>query len=480
MSPHRVWRSCVAALGLASALSLSVALGAPPELDPGFGNDGRATADAGGNEYGQALAVQPDGKIVVAGETSLNSNGVVFRLNRDGSPDAGFDGDGGRLIDFAPGRGTINAVALQPDGKILATGNTRIGAAKDDAAVFRLNEDGSPDLSFDADGAQTIDEGDYERASAVAVQPDGKVVVAGYSLGGKNAAVWRFTRTGAPDPSFGTGGSRAIDLGGSTEMAKGVAIQPDGKIVVAGFVNLNNVIYAMAARLTPNGAPDPSFGAGGITMLAPGGDNAAQAIAIQPDGKIVMAGETRLNNDATAYRLTPGGTPDPSFGVGGVARLDSGANEDSRALVLQSDGKILVAGETSAGSDAVVYRLRPDGSRDASFGDRGALVLGGDGLEVAEALALQADGKILVAGDDSQANQNVLVYRLLGDGRPATGPGIGAGPARRDRPAIRGALRRRAGDDRGDGAARPDPRHPPTGRDRGPRRQRRHPWPRGQ
>ena len=421
-----------------------MALGAPADVDRGFGRDGRVTADAGGDEYANALALQPDGKIVVAGETSLNKNAVVFRLNPDGSPDRSFDGDGARAIEAGGGE-YANAVAIQPDGGIVVAGEASVGTtSRTDAAVYGLTSAGAPDPGFGTDGAQAIDDGGDERAHAVAIQPDGRIVVAGSSLGARNAAVWRLTRTGARDPSFGTGGTRPIDLGGTFEVATAVAIQPDGKIVVAGRATLNNVSYALAARLTPTGAPDPSFGAGGIALLTTADGGYARALAIQPDGKIVMAGATLLNRDATVHRLTPGGAPDGSFGIGGIVRLDSGDSEDAHALALQPDGKILVAAEASANARALLYRLRPDGSRDAGFGENGMRIIGGGDVP-AYALALQGDGGILLAGNDSKADQDVVVHRLLGD-RRAPG-GRGPAEARGARPL--GQSRQRAAPARG-------------------------------
>lgn len=417
----------LAALGVASALSLSVALGAPADVDRGFGRDGRATADAGGDEYAYALAVQPDGRIVVAGETSLNKDAVVFRLEPDGSPDRGFDGDGARAIDSG-GYGAAHAVAIQPDGGIVVAGESSVSmTSTTDAGVYRLTSAGAPDPSFGTDGAQAIDDGGNEKAHALALQPDGSIVLAGSSLGTKNAAVWRLTPTGARDLNFGAGGTRAIDLGGTIEVANAVGIQPDGRIVVAGRATLNGVTHVLAARLTPTGAPDPSFGAGGIALLTSADGAYARALAIQPDGKIVIAGRTVLNTDATVYRLTSDGAPDASFGVDGSVRLEAAGSEDAHALAIQRDGKILVAGEASAGDEAFLARLRPDGSRDTGFGDNGRRIIGGGDVP-AYAVALRGDGGILLAGNDSKADQDVVVHRLLGDGQAPGAPRASGGP----------------------------------------------------
>jgi uncharacterized delta-60 repeat protein len=421
-----------AAAGLATlTLSVGVALGAPADVDGGFGSEGRTMIDGGGNDDVRALAVQPDGKIVVVGSTSIKGgDALVLRLNRDGSPDRGFDGDGVVTIDRGANE-DANAVAIQPDGKIVVAGHTSSGL---NGVVYRLNANGSPDLAFGDQGAAVLDSAGDERINAVALQPDGRIVAAGFTSVNKDMAIYRLTETGAPDKSFDMDGARGVD-GGGTEAAYGVAIQPDGKVVAAGYSSVNNDGDPLVARLTSTGQPDTDFGNAGKTRIT-GTDDYAEAMALQPDGKIVLAGHTQngqTNYDATVYRLRPSGAPDNAFNEDGRIRLEVGDYEEAKALAVQPDGKIVVSGETSVGDDGVVWRVTESGARDNTFGADGQLLLGGGGLESAVALALQADGKIVLAGTRDAVNDDALVYRLLGDSAPAQGPSGGpqgpGGPA---------------------------------------------------
>jgi uncharacterized delta-60 repeat protein len=199
-------------------------------LDPTFHGDGIAILDSGGSEFARAVAVQPDGKIVVAGYTTVGLNAAVYRLNPDGTPDATFDGDGAVGIDSA-GSEVANAVAVQPDGKIVVAGRTSVG---NNAAVYRLNPNGSFDTTFDGDGAFGLDSGGFEEVYSVALQRNGKIVVPGWSSAGDTAVVYRLDPNGSPDPTFGDDGARTIAVD-SFQAARAAAVQPDGGIVLAGW-----------------------------------------------------------------------------------------------------------------------------------------------------------------------------------------------------------------------------------------------------
>lgn len=406
----------------ATVLSAGMAMGAPADLDPGFGERGRVLIDSGRPDDAMAVAVQRDGGIVVGGQAGTDP--AAYRLNADGSPDRGFGTGGVRLLPTLEAD-QARAMTLQPDGRILLAGRTPLGAGN--GLVARLSAtDGAPDRSFGEDGSVTgIDSGGDETLQAVATAPDGRIVVAGLSSVATQAVVYRLTPAGAPDRTFDGDGARGIDLG-ATEAALTAAVQPDGKIVVGGFTTGPVDSAGFVARFTEAGAPDPAFGGGdGVALI--GSLDTVAAVALQPDGRIALAGGA--GNDMAAGRLTAGGAPDRSFGGGGVVRFENEADEHATAITLQPDGKVLIAGYIyPADARALVHRLLPDGSPDPSFGVDGLLATGvGGAQEGAWAIALQPDGRIVLAGHTEDGG-DVIVLRLDGD-RPGTAAGGGtAGP----------------------------------------------------
>jgi uncharacterized delta-60 repeat protein len=402
-------RSAVAAMALATlGIGVSVAGAAADDLDKKFSRDGWTAINSGGAEVANALAIQPDGKIVVVGGTSVNDDAAVYRLKKNGGLDKTFDGDGAKGIDSG-GAESGFATAVQPDGKIVVVGATTVGQ---DAAVYRLNSNGSLDRTFNGDGAMGINSGGLEIGRAVALQPDGKIVVVGSTSVGDNAAVYRVNPNGTLDPTFDGDGAKGIDSG-AVEVGAAVALQPDGKIVVVGSTTVggNVAVY----RLNPSGSLDPTFDGDGAKGIDSGGFEDGFAVAIQPDGKIVVVGQTSVGNNAAVYRLNPNGSLDSSFDGDGAKGLDSGGDEFGFATAIQPNGKILVAGYTSDGDDAVLYRLNPNGSLDTRFGDQGERTLDVGDLQVAFAMALQSDGKIVVGGRTSDfLSSDALVARLKG------------------------------------------------------------------
>jgi len=209
------------------------------------------TTDFGGSDYGFSVALQPDGKIVVAGYAG--GDFALARYNSDGALDTSFGSGGKVTTDFG---GSYHpdgfSVALQPDGKIVVA-----GYAGGDFALARYNSDGALDTSFGSGGKVTTDFGGSDAGYSVALQPDGKIVVAGYA--GLDFALARYNSDGALDTSFGTGGKVTTDFSGGRDVGYSVALQPDGKIVVAGYAGVD---FALA-RYNSDGALDTSFGSGG-------------------------------------------------------------------------------------------------------------------------------------------------------------------------------------------------------------------------
>ena len=405
----------------AALLAAPTAWAAPTDPDLGFGQGGRVTVDAGERETAYDVALQPDGKAVGVGLTGSNTDALAFRVGAGGR-DRSFDGDGIRPLNLT-GVEIATGVAIQPDGKIVVAGQTSLSS---DAAVWRLNPDGSPDNSFHNDGIRNLTFGGVEALTDVAIQPDGKIVVAGQTNIEQNAAVWRLNPDGTPDNSFDNDGRRAINSGG-VETGQALALQPDGKIVVAGSAGDDGAVY----RLNADGSLDNGFdGDGARGVGSPAQIENLFDVAIQPDGKIVVSGRTFNGDNVLVARLGADGTPDPAFGVGGERAVANPGNDLAFAIAVQPDGKLLIAGRSS--NDGLLLRLNADGTSDETFAPGGVFEL--TSLVTANAIARQADGKIVVAGEDRSTPSDAAVHRLVGDSRPSTGnpPSTGSPQAGRD------------------------------------------------
>ena len=405
-------------------------LNADGSPDTSFGTDARRIDDVGDQRAaGEGVALQPDGKIVAVG-SNRGAAIALLRFNPDGSPDSAFDGDGKALhpIGFSV---SGNALALQEDGKIIAAGGaifttpTIVGQM----AVIRCHPDGSLDQSFDSDGIvlQTI--GTFASAQAVLVQPDGKIVVAGHNGDGQsNMFVVRLLPNGMPDPEFDQDGVVITNVGAASE-ARALALQPDGRIIVAGFAADDFLLV----RYLPNGALDSSFDGDGVAFVQFGaGRDRCHAMALQPDGRIVVGGNTFVaGENKTRFavaRLQSNGAPDLSFagGFGKVVGPAFGEHGDSaNAIVLQPDGRIVIAGKSTRGDrsvdDFAVVRLNSDGTLDTSVGNDGKLVfdLSAGNHDVANGAVLDAAGRVVLAGT---AGNLIAVARLTADPPPPPTP----------------------------------------------------------
>ncbi len=273
----------------------------PGALDTSFGGDGRVATDFGGEESAFAVALQQDGRIVTAGQSGTGRFGLA-RHRRNGQLDPTFDGDGRVTLAFpgSPTRdGQAQAVVVQPDGRILAGGWFR-GFGFGGFVLARFRPNGSLDTSFSGDGVATTNRHNARHIHAIALQPNGKIVVAGQAVDGtgrSDFALARYLRNGSLDRSFGDRGIVITDFGGPNDFATALVLQPDGKIVAVGRGDHaepgGDLVFA-AARYRPDGRPDPTFGTNGrlTTFVATG--YFATAVARQSDGKIVVAGQPEL------------------------------------------------------------------------------------------------------------------------------------------------------------------------------------------
>jgi uncharacterized delta-60 repeat protein len=272
-------------------------------LDASFGTGGSVTTGFGVSAEAWAVAVQADGKIVAAGEANIDGgfDFALVRYNSNGTLDASF-GTNGKVttaFDGPPGQGfssaTANSVAVQPDGRIVAVGQARISGGFD-AALARYNSNGTLDASFGTGGRVTTDfAGFNDQAVAVAIQPDGRIVATGqagpYVNTGLDFALVRYNSNGTLDASFGASGIATTDFAGSSDQPSSIALQGDGKIVVAGQTSVNGSFDFGLARYNSNGTLDASFGTSGkATTDFAGSDDLPFSVAVQPDGNIVVAG----------------------------------------------------------------------------------------------------------------------------------------------------------------------------------------------
>jgi uncharacterized delta-60 repeat protein len=421
-------------------------------LDATFGSGGTVRTDFAGNiDQANAVAIQPNGQIIAAGSSFSNSKTVedfiVARYNANGSLDKRFAKNGKITTDFFRNVDSISAVAIQPDGGIIVAGFAQLGGNGGNPRVFalaRYRSDGNPDTSFGNGGALTTSfGGNFAAASAVMVQPDGKIVVAGtvdfnadVPGSGLDFALARYNANGTLDGTFGKGGKVVFDFFGSFDQANAAVLQADGKIIVVGsasYDSLNRDIGFALARFNTDGSIDFGFGTGGKQITDFFGAGAkANGVAVQPDGKFVVAGTasdsaTRPNaTDIALARYNSDGSLDAGFGTGGEAAIpfNNSATEQGNALALLPDGKIIVAGAAfktfATPPDFGLVRYNSDGSLDSGFGSGGTLTTDiAGGTDEALAVAIQADGKVVAAGRAFRSNFDLTLARYTNEVAPA-------------------------------------------------------------
>ena len=389
------------------------------ELDPLYNVSGKKSFDMGDlGTAANAVAIAPDGKIVAAGSQNytVTSAGYLARLNPLGALDGSLDGDGKLLVSDNM---NINSIVLQPDGKIVLLGNSPMSPSEAPIALMRLESDGTPDASFGFNGYFGEALGGYCAGYALARMPDGRLIA--YGARGQDHVLMRFW----PNSTADRAGKQAIGFDtpgfgiGTYTIGYGMAVQPDDKIIVAGTV------YGPAgaadfglARVYSDGEVDDSFGTHGRATFPFDEDDLGTCVALQDDGKIVMAGDTQNGSDRDfmVVRFNPDGSVDGSFGFLGFAVFDFlGGDDYGRAVAIAPDGKIVVAGTVFNGARNVfgVARFNSNGTPDTSFDiDGKQLVEFAIGpTHWASSVAVLPDGRILeggsVGGDFALARLNV-------------------------------------------------------------------------
>lgn len=424
--------SLLAATAAALAMLPALASADAGDLDPSFGGDGRATIDVLSNDFGFGAALDPDGRILIAGDVDFPADRTVglARLAADGPPDALFGGGTG----FVTSNPTVAVsdftenVQLQPDGKIL------VGGSYDGSVgIHRYNTDGLPDTGFSGDGVVKDSFGHPQSAGGVLPLPGGKLLWFGrgaYPAGVHDLDLVRYNANGSLDATFGAGGlvTHSIRPGTDLEQYHAALVQPDGKILIGGEIQRGaNGLDWTVARFNPDGSFDQSFDNDGRLATPFSGDDFLHDMVVQPDGKIVAVGSrTATTLDIVLARYLPDGSLDKTFSGNGKQAIDLGGDEIGRGLVLQPDGKLVVSGETDAAGgddDMVVSRLDAAGERDPGFGVNGTRFVDFNGGEdEAHDLLLQPDGKLVATGwAVMPGGADFAAIRLEGDS-PAAGP----------------------------------------------------------
>lgn len=395
-------------------------------VDSTFGDNGALLIPySGGNESWSDVAVLPDGRSLAAGTVFLNKSNH-FALSRhlvDGQPDPSFGQNGLAAPDLFTGKEEAYALAVQPDGRIVV-GGTAFSSAQTAIrfALARFTPDGKLDDDFNGTGyvAQFMGTGANAYCLSVALQPDGKILAGGYLEGG-GFALMRFLPNGALDAGFGNGGKQETQFPDFyNPIIRKVLVASDGKILAVGYgyQNGSNKVHMLLSRYLSDGTPDTAFGNNGqiITDLnAPYGAIATSAVET-PGGGLVAVGSAIVGNGSTwqvaVAQYLPNGAPDPAANP---ALLDVPGATFSLCydVTPQPDGRLLLEGYSSG--QAFLLRLNPNLDVDTTFGDGGFFRFGDPGrVTYGLAGAMQPDGKLLVgglAGDAFQSDQ--LLFRLL-------------------------------------------------------------------
>jgi uncharacterized delta-60 repeat protein len=365
-----------------------------------------------GSTFYTCTAIQTDGKILAAGYTwnGINYDFALVRYNKDGSNDITFSGDGIQVTDFSGSDDRANGIAIQKDGKIILA-----GSAGDKFGIARYNKDGSADITFDGNGLQTTSFQTKDYATSISIQIDGKIVVAGSGLA-------RFNIDGSPDLTFGTNGKLSTPF-----TCNNVRIQDDGKIIILGYN-----IFTSIARFNTYGKPDSTFGVNGIRLLEIYHSTNplfhGNSLGFQNDGKIVIGGDFKYNakggntSQFALVRLNLDGSDDNTFFTGWPVQSSVNSKDYAMSLLIQGDNKILLGGyfENGNNEDFAITRYNADGSLDNTFS--------GDGKQTTQvslandriaALAILEDKLYAVGFGNFPGTLGVVARYLLG---PLSGP----------------------------------------------------------
>ena len=393
-------------------------------LDATFGTNGKVYTSFGAfSTHFYDMAILPNGTIYAVGAKEgmfLENNGIfISRYLPNGVLDTSFDTDGKIEVGYGSNYEFCHTIAIQQDEKLLLA-----GSSNGSFSITRLNTNGTYDSSFSSDGKLifSFGAGIGSKINKLLLQPDGKIIAIGQAYNGVDYdfGMARFNTDGSIDVTFGTAGKTLVNIGPANDFGQDAALQSDGRILVCGYSNNSLGDSFSIIRLNNDGTLDTSFATNGkIYYNIPGKSYCvAESIALQTDGKIIVAGHA--DGDFAVLRYTTNGTLDTGFGNSGYSTTDFGNSQDkSYAIAIQNDNKIILAGHGyEAGNTglfhAAMARYDANGNLDNTFSSDGKMVLPmaiyNDGIK---SMIIQPEGKLLFGGYSSADNSSVIEYVLF-------------------------------------------------------------------
>ena len=400
----------------------------PGDLDKTFGNNGKVNLGiVGYYDVAQEVALQKDGKIVVAGygmKSLASFKGLsMARYLQNGEMDYDF-GNLGVIHKVTMNlEGEVNSVVIQKDDKIVVVGYSISPTTNnEEITLVRFTENGKVDKSFGNKGLIVTEiSSEKEVGESIAIQPDGKIVVVGTTQHNPSfdVVLVRYDEYGHLDPYFGIGGIVITDINSGVDIGKSLVIQSDGKLIVSGFTYVGNKFFMTLLRYDSNGVLDPTFGESGIVITDISGKRGRMDLALQNDWKIILVGpsEVEKSHHFTLLRFNKNGSLDKSFGKNGVTKTIIGDYSEAESVALDSYGNIVVAGTTELGNEAfVVAMYNQAGKLETGFGSNGIVKTNfiENSVDRAHSVIIDNYGNIIVAGETKNKYTTFGLVRLIG------------------------------------------------------------------
>lgn len=410
--------------------NISAQIAGIPDLS--FGGTGFVTTSTGTiNTIGYTMAIQNDDKIIVAGNSIQNGSAAItlIRYLPDGPLDFSF-GNNGIVVSQTGIASVVHSIALQQDNKIIAAGGTHINDSILNFSVIRYNQDGVPDNTFGNHGIVLINVENSSNAYNVAIKSNGKIIISGYSNLNFNTGISlvQLNIDGTLDTSFGAGGLSIHHFIESPDVeAWAMDLDGNDNIITTGMIYDTGLLRNKIAvvKFDSAGDLDTDFGVGGMvkTSISSNSDDFGNAVAIQPDNKIIIAGTS--NNLSIIARYNINGAPDSTFGTDGIIITNFETSEPSEiyGITVQNDEKIIAVGVSGTNASNTngnfgLVRLNSNGTLDNTFGLNGKVVtdISNGYNDVAFTVKEQYDGKLVVSGISKSSNYyNIAVARYNGE-----------------------------------------------------------------